>query len=337
MDIQENKLISVVVAAYNIEEYLPRCLDSLAAQTYPFLQIIIVDDGSTDFTGEICDSYAAKYSQMQVIHRTNGGLSVARNTGLAVARGEYIGYVDGDDWIEADMYEKMLAACEKHGADVAICAYREIGNDGFSNVFSKEEYVLSGEEALDIYVCDNKPYHIYNSVWSKLFKRDIIEGVQFPAGKKSEDILYTTHALLHSNTCVFLDEPFYNYVVSREGSIMNQGLADRRFRDEIPFWREQARMLFDAGKEEPAKKAEYYFYRRMLFYYLDFKERKMKKAAKQLSDMLRNEKAHISEVYGNNFVTTGDRVRMKLFMVSPDLYEMLVKIYNKVIIPMRQR
>jgi len=334
---QENKLISVIVAAYNIEEYLPRCLDSLAAQTYPFLQVIIVDDGSTDSTGEICDSYVQKYPQMQVIHRENGGLSVARNTGLTVAEGEYIGYVDGDDWIEADMYEKMLAACEKHQADVAVCAYREIGNDGFSDVFTGEEYVLSGEEALDIYVCDNKPYHIYNSVWSKLFRRDIVEGVQFPAGKKSEDILYTTHALLCSNICVFLDTPFYNYVVSREGSIMNQGLADRRFHDEIPFWQEQAQMFRNAGRNELAGKAEYYFYRRMLFYYLDFKERKMKGAARQLAAMLQSEKGHISQIYGSDFVKTKDRVRMKLFLTCPNLYHAVVKIYDKVIIPMRQR
>lgn len=334
---QENKRISVIVAAYNIEEYLPRCLDSLLAQTYPFLQIIVVDDGSLDSTGEICDRYAAEHTQIQVIHRKNGGLSAARNTGLAVADGEYIGYVDGDDWVEPHMYESMLYACEKQGADLAICSYREIGNEEFENSFSGEEYVMSGDEALEVYVCDNRSYHIYNSVWSKLFKRELVEGVLFPEGKKSEDILYTTHALLHSSTCVFLDTPFYNYVVNREGSIMNQGLADRRFGDEIPFWREQIRQFGEAGKRELAKKAEYYFYRRMLFYYLDFKERTMKKAAKQLAEMLRKEKRHISEVYRNDFVAAGDKVRMKLFLSCQGLYYGIVKVYDKVIIPMRQR
>ena len=334
---QENKRISVIVAAYNIEEYLPRCLDSLLAQTYPFLQIIVVDDGSLDTTGEICDKYAKENSKIQVIHRENGGLSAARNTGLAVAEGEYIGYVDGDDWIEPDMYERMLCACEKHSADLAICSYCEIGNEELENTFSGEEYVMSGEEALEVYVCDNRSYHIYNSVWSKLFKRELVEGVLFPEGKKSEDILYTTHALLHSNTCVFLDAPFYNYVVNREGSIMNQGLADRRFGDEIPFWREQIRQFEAVGKKEIAKKAEYYFYRRMLFYYLDFKERKMTKAAKHLAEMLRNEKGHILEVYDNDFVATGDKVRMRLLLACPGLYYFVVKIYDKVIIPIRQR
>lgn len=333
----KNKQISVIVAAYNIEEYLPRCLDSLLAQTYPDIQIIVVDDGSTDSTGEICDSYGATHSDILVIHRENGGLSAARNTGLSVATGDYIGYVDGDDWIEPDMYRKMLLACEMHGAEMAICSYREIGNDEFSGTFSGEEYVLSGEEALETYVCDNKTYHIYNSVWSKLFRRDIVDGILFPEGKKSEDILYTTRALLRSKVCVFVDEPFYNYVVSREGSIMNQGLADRRFGDEIPFWREQVRLFREKGKEELAQKAEYYFYRRMLFYYLDFKDRKMGEAAKHLAGMLQEEKTHISEIYANDFAAEGDRVRMKLFLCCPGLYSLIVKIYDKVIIPLRQR
>lgn len=331
----KDKLVSVIVAAYNIEEYLPRCLDSLIAQTYPCMQIIVVDDGSTDATGEICDAYAAKSSKIQVIHRKNGGLSAARNTGLKEAYGDYIGYVDGDDWIEPDMYERLLLACEKNGADLAVCSYRQIGND-IENVFSGKEYVLSGKEALETYVCDDKPYHIYNSVWSKLFKREIIEGSMFPEGKKSEDILYTTCALLLSRCCVFVDLPLYNYVVDRQGSIMNRGLAERRFQDEIPFWREQICMFEDAGQAELSKKAEYYFYRRLLFYYLDFKERSMKEAAEKLAAMLREEKEHISEIYENGFVAAGDKIRMKLFLYCPGLYYTLVKIYDKIVIPMRQ-
>ena len=332
-----NKQISVIVAAYNIEEYLPRCLDSLLAQTYPNIQMIVVDDGSTDSTGKICDRYGEKYPKIQVIHRGNGGLSAARNTGLEIATGEYIGYVDGDDWIEPEMYEKMLFACENHGAEVAICAYKEIGNDAFSGDFSGKEYVLSKDEALDTYVCDNRPYHIYNSVWSKLFRKDIVDGVLFPEGKKSEDILYTIRALLKCERCVFVDHPFYNYVVSREGSIMNQGLADRRFEDEIPFWREQIQIFRAAGRELLAKKAECYFYRRMLFYYLDFKERKMNEAAGALAKMLRKEKNHITEIYENDFVAAGDRARMRLFLCLPALYYFTVKAYDKIVIPLRQR
>lgn len=333
---QGNKLISVIVAAYNIEEYLPRCLDSILAQTYRPIQIIVVDDGATDTTPEICDKYAAEHAEIQVIHRKNGGLSAARNAGLEAAEGAYIGYVDGDDWIEPDMYERMLAACEEQGAELCICAYRQVGEGAQPGEFSGKQYILSREEALKTYICDDKPYHIYNSVWSKLFRRDIVEDLKFPEGKKSEDILYTTHALLSSKVCVFLDSPYYNYVVSREGSIMNQGMAERRFQDEIPFWREQRKRFEQAGYKELELKAGYHFYRRMLFYYVDFKERKMAAAAKKLAEMLKSEKKEIETVYESGVAATGDKMRMKLFLLSPAAYYLTVKLYDKIIIPLRQ-
>ena len=111
MDINvEEKLVSVIVAVYNIEEYLPRCIDSISAQTYRNLEIILVDDGSTDSSGGICDDYAQKDRRIKVIHKKNGGLSDARNAGLDKVSGDYIGFVDGDDWIEEDMYRAMYEA-----------------------------------------------------------------------------------------------------------------------------------------------------------------------------------------------------------------------------------
>ena len=114
--VQMEKLVSVIVAVYNIEEYLPRCVDSILAQTYRNLEIILVDDGSKDQSGSICDSYAEKDRRIKVIHKKNGGLSDARNAGMDAATGEYIGFVDGDDWIEPDMYRAMYFACEKEKA-----------------------------------------------------------------------------------------------------------------------------------------------------------------------------------------------------------------------------
>lgn len=125
-DNEEEKLISIIVAAYNIKAYLPRCLDSLIGQSYQKLEIIVVDDGSEDDTGKICDRYAEKDPRIKVIHQENQGLSGARNTGLSIATGDYIGYVDGDDWTEPDMYGAMLKACEEEGAQLAVCSYQKI-------------------------------------------------------------------------------------------------------------------------------------------------------------------------------------------------------------------
>lgn len=334
---EEKKLVSVIVAACNIEKYLPRCLDSLLAQSYPYMEIILVDDGSEDHTGKICDSYAERDGRVKVIHQENRGLSGARNSGLKMAGGEYIGFVDGDDWTESDMYEAMVAACEENQAEMAVCAYREIGSSKENRQFSGDRYILTREDALDTYVCDNRPFHIYNSVWSKLFHRSLVKKLEFPEGRKSEDIIYTTKAMLEMSRCVFLDIPYYNYVVNREGSIMQSGLMERRFKDEIPFWKEQINCFREAGLSELSQKAEYHFYRRMLFYYIDFRDRKMKDAEEEMIHFLRGEKEEIRRIYRNEFVIRGDQARMGLFLLWPQVYYLTVKIYEQTLVLLRQR
>lgn len=333
---QELKLISIIVAAYNIEAYLPRCLDSLIGQSYQKLEIIVVDDGSRDSTGDICDRYAKKDSRIKVIHQENQGLSGARNTGLSIAVGDYIGYVDGDDWVEPDMYRAMLKACEDEGAQLAVCSYKKIKKEKVQEQYTQKKYVLTREEALDTYICDNKSYHIYNSVWSKLFRKDLVENMKFPVGKKSEDIMYTTKALVHTNICVFLDKPYYNYVLDREDSIMNNKLHERRFNDEIPFWKEQIEYLKDQGLEEFSEKAFYHFCRRMLFYFVEFKDKKMKASARELVKLLKSERENIKEIYKKDFVTVGDKARMRTFLQSPGMFYHIVKLYEQFVIPLRQ-
>ena len=272
--VQMEKLVSVIVAVYNIEEYLPRCVDSILAQTYRNLEIILVDDGSKDQSGNICDSYAEKDRRIKVIHKKNGGLSDARNAGMNAATGEYIGFVDGDDWIEPDMYRAMYFACEKEKAQAAVCRYKQITKSGIIDGSAGNGVSLSRDEALEIYVCGDERYLIYNSVWSKLFARDLVEGMRFPVGKNSEDIMFTTRAFCRMERLVYLDEAYYNYVLDREGSIMNEKAGERRLKDEIPFWQEQIAYFREAGMPDLSDKAAYHFYRRLLFYYIDFMENK---------------------------------------------------------------
>ena len=333
---QDGTLISVIVTAYNIEKYLPRCVDSLLAQTYSPMEIILVDDGSSDETPRLCDEYARKNDSVYVIHKENGGPSAARNAGLAIAKGDYIGYVDGDDKVEADMYENMLGECLRTGAQIAICAYREVGEGAEENHSTGNILELSREETLELYINGDPQYHIYHSVWSKLFERKVIEDIRFPEGRKSEDIMYTTWALTRASKCVFLDTPYYNYTVDRSGSIMNSQLHERRFQDEIPFWKEQADYLKKLGMQELAEKSAYQFYRKMLFYFIDFKDRKMKDSAKELMTFLRKEKSEIKRIYRKDFAASGDKARMKLALCWPGGYYRIVKIYDKFIIPLRQ-
>lgn len=333
----QNKLLSVIVTAYNIEAYLPRCIESLLAQTYSPIEIILVDDGSEDGTSQICDDYAERNENLYVIHQKNGGPSAARNAGLAVAKGDYIGYVDGDDWTEPGMYEAMLKACVETGAQIAICTYRQVGQGAEEIHPTGNILELDQREALELYISGDPQYHIYHSVWSKLFERNTIRDIRFPEGRKSEDIMYTTWALTRASKCVFLDTPYYNYRMDRSGSIMNTQLHERRFQDEIPFWKEQEEYLRTRGFQDLADKSSYQFYRRMLFYYVDFKDRGMKNSAKELMSLLRSEKQKIETVYKRDYAASGDKARMKLALFWPEAYYWTVKLYDRFIIPLRQR
>lgn len=332
----EEKIISIIIPVYNIEQYLRRCIESVMNQTYHNLQIILVDDGSTDCSGCICDEYAKKDTRIQVIHKKNGGLSDARNAGLSIVNGDYIGYVDGDDWIDPDMYRAMYEACRTYQADVSVCRYKTISGDNILDGSSHKIVPLSVLQTLDIYINEHTQYIIYNSVWSKLFKRELVKDLLFPVGKNSEDILYTTHAFCRMKKCVYLDTAYYNYVAEREGSIMNVKSGKRSIEDEIPFLRRQIDLICGYGYQELADQAAYMFYRRLLFYFLQFnKIRSNKMYAKEIIRQLHEDKDKIATLYELPFVKKGDKVRMKMAMTCSLIYYFTVKLYDGVVIPIR--
>lgn len=337
-----DELISVIVPVYNMEDYLARCVESILAQTYQNLEIILVDDGSSDRSPQMCDAYAGRDARIKVIHKANGGLSDARNAGLSQASGAYIGFVDSDDWIEPGMYQMMYGMGRKYQAQVVICRYAEIYGDRVEDGSGNNIVLLSRDEVLDIYICGHPQYKIYNSVWSKLFKREIIGDTRFPVGRNSEDIVFTTKALCRLNRCVYLDTAYYNYVREREGSIMNGACGERMLRDEIPFWREHIEIIRDAGMNELSAKAEYYFYRRLAGYYIALRKAAKKGLEKRryvrmLLKEIRGDRARIREICGMEFVSVGDRKRLLMIIKTPRLYAFVENSYQKFIIPMKQK
>ena len=331
----QGDLISVIVPVYNVENYLERCMTSVLNQTYKNLEIILVDDGATDSSSKMCDEYARMDSRVRVIHKANGGLSDARNAGLSIATGEYIGYVDSDDWIELDMYERMYEACIEHNAQLAECRYASEYKDKTVLGGKDKTLPLTREELLKIYISGHNEYVIYNSVWSKLFKKELVDGMQFPKGRNSEDIMYTTKAFCKLEKAVYIDSCLYHYVLDREGSIMNVARGERMFKDEIPFWREHISHIRENVSNEFADLAAYYFWRRLLFYFIDMKNSNNEEYAKKLVQEIMSDKLEILRVYGTSMVAKGDKARMKLFMASPLMYSFVVKLYEKIIIPMR--
>lgn len=215
---QEKALISIIIPVYKVEKYLEKCIQSVINQTYENLQIILVDDGSPDNCGKICDEYAKKDHRIEVIHKSNGGLSDARNKGLEIAKGEYIGFVDSDDYIEADMYEVLYNLLKQYNADVSICNFYTVsqGKIAIKNVDSGiKEYTRI--EILKEILLDN---NIQSYAWNKLYKKELFDEIKYPVGKKYEDIGTTFYLLEKCNKVVVTGKPEY-YYINRQDSIVN--------------------------------------------------------------------------------------------------------------------
>ncbi|WP_299092029.1 glycosyltransferase [uncultured Bacteroides sp.] len=208
-------LISIIIPVYNVNGYLEKCLHSVCEQTYKNLEIIVVDDGSTDGSGEICDLFAETDSRIKVIHQVNGGQSSARNKGLAIARGEYIGFVDSDDWIDSDMYEFLYRLLTTNNADVAACAhYIETETETEVRYSSGTFTSFSSDEAIRALIIDRR---MRNYIWDKLFRRQAFSGIQFPENQIFEDMAVCYRVFHKVRRIVMQDCPKYHYL-QREGS-----------------------------------------------------------------------------------------------------------------------
>jgi len=205
-------MISVIVPVYNVEPYLEKCLDSIVNQTYRDLEILVIDDGSTDDSGRICDEYR-KDERVKVFHTENQGLSCARNLGLDEAHGEWIGFVDSDDWIEPDMYEVLLKRALETGADVVECGFNHL-YPAKTVVQQKEELIIPGEDAIQALYRQQ----INEVVWNKLWKQGCFKFVRFPEGRVFEDVATTYRILYSVNRVCTISAIKYNYRV-RQGSL----------------------------------------------------------------------------------------------------------------------
>ncbi|WP_049895863.1 glycosyltransferase family 2 protein [Oribacterium sp. NK2B42] len=206
-------MISLIVPVYNVEPYLRKCLDSIVNQTYRDLEILVIDDGSIDGCGQICDEYGDEDHRIKVFHTENRGLSAARNLGLDNAQGEWIGFVDSDDWIEADMYEVLHDRAIESGADIVECGFNCLYSDKII-VRQKKELTIPGEEAIrELY-----KHRLNDTVWNKLWSQNCFKHIRFPEGRVFEDVATTYRILYSVNRVCTISAIKYNYNV-RKGSL----------------------------------------------------------------------------------------------------------------------
>lgn len=204
-------LISIIIPIYNVEKYIHRCVDSVMNQTYTDLEIILVDDGSPDNCGEICDEYAMIDNRIKVIHKKNGGLSDARNHGIESATGEWLFFLDSDDWIHPQTIERLYDAAVKNNVSVSMCAYVQVECESPKVDGSKEAELWTPKE---LYL----RHHVTATIaCAKLYKIDCFKNIRYPVGKIHEDEFITYRILFAQDRIAFLDQPYYAYFINNEG------------------------------------------------------------------------------------------------------------------------
>lgn len=218
--------LSLVVPVYNVEKYLLKCINSIQAQTFAVFECILIDDGSTDSSGKICDDTAHTDPRFRVIHKKNGGLSDARNAGLREVKGKYIGFLDGDDWIEPEMFQVMLDYAKKNQLEIVCCDVRIVNDKTNKSELRKELCAFCGEDEIVNWKNEKCLLSGLNniSVCNKLFRMDFLKktGMVFPVGVRYEDIIFWSSVFFLAERVGCISRPFYNYRVSRDGSIVQQ-------------------------------------------------------------------------------------------------------------------
>lgn len=226
------ELISIILPIYNVEKDLSRCIESILAQTYTEFEMILVDDGSPDRCGEICDRYAQEDTRIQVIHKKNGGVSEARNAGLDAAQGKYICWVDPDDYIHPQYLETLYRIMQESKADVVVCDYKTY-YPGEEKEIAPIDQIPTYEEISERNLYDddfltNKRVK-YVIIWNKLVKAELYNGIRYPIGKVHEDN-YTTYKLLdQANKIVYTEQPLYYYMMRDKSITHDVGFSDKRF------------------------------------------------------------------------------------------------------------
>lgn len=221
-------LISVVVPVYKVEPYIARCVDSILSQTYRNFELILVDDGSPDGSGKMCDAYAQLDKRISVIHKKNGGLSEARNYGTLSATGELITYIDSDDWVSPYYLEYLFKILKDNNADISVCSFIKLGKEKIIPCKKSSVSVFSRIEALEDMLYQRK---IHNCAWGKLYSLDLMKKFLFPVGRLYEDLFTTYKIFSECKKIAYTDRVLYYYWCNPE-SIMNLAFTPKMF-DEI--------------------------------------------------------------------------------------------------------
>lgn len=250
-----SRLISIIVPVYKVADLLPRCVDSVLAQTYSDWELILVDDGSPDNSGDICEDYAKRDSRIHVIHKPNGGLSDARNAGIPTAKGRYLTFLDSDDWINERYLENLLQILDESDADVSACNFLRTATESLpERTEEPKTFSFTSRQALDHIIHFGAFHEQMVVAWGKLYKAELFEGIRYPVGRIHEDEFTTYKLLDKAGKIAFTTEPLL-YYWQRADSIMGEGFKLKNKLDYLDALKERAAYFHAYGQSDYSDKS----------------------------------------------------------------------------------
>lgn len=315
-----NPLVSIIIPVYNTERHLEKCLDSIRSQTYSALEILLIDDGSKDTSGIICDQYSEADSRIKVYHVNNVGQSAARNIALQYVKGEYVAFCDSDDYIELDMIEKMITAAQSQQADIVVCGYvREEENGRELKKYSPKtsgRCCLNGKEtAVEVL----KDISFFSFLWDKLFRTEIIENFRLPVGKIFEDVATVFELVSKANRVAIVHDTLYHYVEHDVSTI--KVFTKKRYADQLDAYDAQMAV----AKIRFPEAISWILYHRGCVYmrYSDFLR---KNCDQDYKETYRKAIADLKPVLGfilkNSEIDQRSKIKLLLFLFAKPLYDL---------------
>lgn len=319
------QLVSIIIPIYNVESYLKRCIESVINQTYKNLEIILVNDGSTDNCGTICDKYKNKDNRIKVIHKKNGGLSDARNAGIEIATGKYLTFIDSDDYVSIDYIEYMINMLEEKKAQLAICKVKEVWpNSKLKDEAYTKIQVLNSKQTFENLLLDKG---IEVSSYAKLYSIDLFKKLRFPKGKVYEDTAIIYKIIANANRIVYGDKYCY-YYISREGSISKHKEFNSSEIDYIEHTEQMLNFIRKRYKNLKIPVYRYYvYYKFRILKMLVFTKPRNKKMEKQIIEDI---KKYQKIVFKYKETPKKDKIAIILLNLGLPIFKFSWILYRKV-------
>ena len=316
------KLISIIIPVYNVQYYIKKCLDSVISQTYKNLEIILVDDESPDECGKICDEYAEKDQRIKVIHKKNGGLSSARNAGLDICTGEYVTFIDSDDYINENYIEELNNMLEKNNVDISIANRYDVQDDKIekSGYYLGFEKMMNSKELLTEFFYDRIPHE----AWGKLYKKELFSSNKYQEGVRIfEDLKFIYELLLNKDLKIYCDTNKYLYYYRNRNDSLMKTNYDHHWKDELNFYEETYKKL---DKEQQGEIA--YVYAKMCVRNFDKIINDINLSDKQLLNEINELQRHLKIIKSQAYILNGKKNKLKLFMIR--YMKILLPLYRKI-------